>query len=238
MTEIFLIATAFGTAVISGTIGMAGGMLLLVAMSTVFPPATLIPLHGTVQFFSNASRTFFFRKILNWHIVGAFFFGGIFGSGLGSQLVVEIPEDTYRICLGLFILIFTWMPKLKLAKPPPGRFVVLGFAMSFLSLFAGATGPLMAPFFLREGLGKETLVGTKATCQLATHMTKMVVFAGIGFSFSPYIPLLSGMIIAVLIGNYIGKLLLGKVSQSQFVWIFKGVISLLALRLLWQGLRL
>ena len=235
MTEVILIAAAFFSSIVSGMIGMAGGMLLLVIMSTFFTPATLIPLHGAVQLASNGSRSFYLRQHLNWSIIGIFAIGTFLGAAAGSQMIVDIPEPQYRMALGVFILLLTWMPKFNVEKKIKGKFFWLGSATGFISLFAGATGPFLAPFFLRENLNKEQLVGTKAACQILTHTAKMIVFAAIGFSFGPYWQLLLGMIIAVFAGNYIGKMLLGKLKQDQFVWIFKFVISALAIRLLWLG---
>ena len=236
MTTTLLIGAAFFSSIVSGMLGMAGGMLLLVIMSTFFTPGTLIPLHGAVQLASNSTRALLFRQVLNWKIISAFFVGAIFGSGLGSQMIVEIPEAEYRVTLGFFILILTWMPKLKSVPRVRGKFAWLGASTGFLSLFAGATGPFLAPFFIREGLNKEELVGTKAACQMCTHFTKMLVFSFIGFNFAPYLALLAGMIVAVFAGNYVGKLLLGKLNQDQFTIIFKLVISALAFRLIWLGL--
>ena len=215
---------------------MAGGMLLLVIMSTFFAPATLIPLHGAVQLASNGTRALLFHQVLNWKIISAFFIGATFGSGIGSQVVVDIPEAEYRIGLGIFIVLLTWMPKFKSAPQVKAKFALLGVATGFISLFAGATGPLLAPFFIRENLSKEELVGTKAACQMFTHFIKMLVFGFIGFNFAPYLGLLAGMIAAVFLGTYIGKLLLGSLNQRQFSILFKVVITALAFRLVWLGL--
>ena len=58
----FLALAAFVTAVISGVVGMAGGVTLLAAMTLVMPLHVIVPIHGAVQFCSNLSRSFFLFK--------------------------------------------------------------------------------------------------------------------------------------------------------------------------------
>ncbi len=60
------------TSVVSGVMGMAGGMLLLAVMLLRLEPAVAIPVHGIVQLVSNGSRAFFLRKHVRWDAVWRF----------------------------------------------------------------------------------------------------------------------------------------------------------------------
>ena len=61
-----LVLSALGTSILSGIMGMGGGILLLTIMMQFFPPAILIPLHGSIQWSSNISRAYFNRKDILW----------------------------------------------------------------------------------------------------------------------------------------------------------------------------
>ena len=43
----------------------------------------------------------------------------------------------------------------------------------------GVSGPLMDTFFLGGNFGRREIVATKATCQVASHFTKLIYFGGI-----------------------------------------------------------
>ncbi len=231
-TEILLIATAFVTATLSGVLGMGGGITLLIVMAQFFPPAVLIPIHGIVQLGSNLSRTWLNREHLDRKVVAAFAAGGVLGAAAGSRLVVTLPEESYRIVLAVFILVLTWMPKFESVPKIKAKFFLLGGFATFVSLFIGATGPLLAPFFLRERFSKEQVIATKAGCQIVVHTFKVGTFLALGFIVGPYLPLLAGMLFAVFAGTYCGKLLLGRLSEIWFRWLFKGLITVLAVRML------
>ena len=233
MTEAILIGTALLTATLSGVLGMGGGITLITVMAIYLPPPVLIPLHGIVQLSSNLSRSILHFRHIRATILAPFAAGGLVGAALGSRLVVEIPEDLYKTVLAVFILVFTWMPKLKGVRPIPGRFAILGAVATFISLFVGATGPLIAPFFVREkGLDKRGIMACKASCQLVVHTLKIITFFALGFSVGPYLGLLIGMVLVSFLGNYLGSLILGKLPENVFRWFFKILITVLAVRML------
>ena len=95
----------------------------------------------------------------------------------------------------------------------------------------GATGPLIAPFFLNLGLTRFALIGTKAACQSLGHLTKMIVFVTTGFAFGPYALLLACMIPAAVVGTWAGSRLLHRVDDVLFTRLYKTVLTLIALRL-------
>ena len=60
-TFIGLTVLSFFTATFGVVAGLGGGVLLLAVMATIFPPATLIPLHGTVLLGTNVGRGYLGR---------------------------------------------------------------------------------------------------------------------------------------------------------------------------------
>ena len=105
-----------------------------------------------------------------------------------------------------------------------------------LNTVVGATGPLIAPFFLDLGLERRALVGTKAACQTSGHLAKAVVFGVAGFAVAAFLLPLALLSAGVIAGTWIGSRILGRVSETTFVRLYRTVLSLVALRLVvWDG---
>jgi uncharacterized membrane protein YfcA len=100
----------------------------------------------------------------------------------------------------------------------------------------GATGPLIAPFFLRDGWAKEDIIATKAACQVFVHIQKIVAFGLIGFSFSEELIYVLPLAIAVILGTWCGKKVLAHLSEVRFRLIYRVVLSVLAIRLIAEAL--
>ena len=109
--------------------------------------------------------------------------------------------------------------------------------MGVLNLTVGATGPLIAPFFLNLGLPRQGIIGTKAACQTLGHVTKIAIFGATGFAFAAFALPLALLCVAVVVGTWIGSRILGRVSEIWFTRLYKTVLTAVALRLvLWDGI--
>jgi uncharacterized membrane protein YfcA len=234
MTVNLLIA-ALLTSIVSGTLGMGGGVLLLAVMAQYFPIEILIPLHGLIQLGSNFSRVIYSYKHCERKITWQFAMGAIIGALAGAPFVVAISDQWYKIGLGIFILLVTFVPLPRPQLRFKFKWPLVGAMSSFLGLFVGGTGPLIAPFYLSENLRKENLVATKAACQIFIHLFKVATFFTLGFMIEPYLFLLIGMLAMVFVGNYIGKVILHRVSDRWFMLIFKTLILILSVRMILQG---
>jgi uncharacterized membrane protein YfcA len=202
-------------------------------MAPFFTPTVLIPLHGIVQLASNVTRTLLLKPHIDKRIAFLFVIGSVVGTFFGTPFIHLLPENFFRFLLGCFILIMTWMPKPKKAPKHRYMFAGVGLGAGFLSLFIGATGPFIAPFFLHAGLDKKGLVASKAFCQAVLHTTKMVAYFVSGFVLTPWLEELAWMIPAVILGNMLGKKILFKLPEDQFRSILKLLITLAALRVIW-----
>jgi len=230
---------AFVTAILSAVVGMAGGIVLLAVMLLYLPPLVAIPLHGVVQLVSNSARTTAQRSHVDTGVVWRFGLLLLPASFAGLGLAQSLSPDVARFLIGVFVLLATWLPgALRLdtgARTGRAHMIPLGAAVGFLSPTIGATGPLQAPFFLHLGLDRRGLVGSKAACQALQHLAKIAVFGVAGFAFAPWLPLLALLCLAVVAGTWVGTQLLEHVSERGFVLLYRGVLTLIALRLLTES---
>ena len=231
-------AAAFATSVLSAIVGMAGGITLLAIMLLFLEPLVAIPLHGIVQLVSNSSRTVAQWGHVQWGVVWRYALPLLPMGWLGLLLAEQIPPDAARALIGLFVLVATWRPQWLLIgthpedTDPKRRFLGLGAVVGVVNMTVGATGPLIAPFFLNLGWTRFALIGTKAACQTMGHVAKVVVFGLAGFAFGPWWVLLVLLSVCVVFGTALGSRLLGKVSERAFVLLYRGVLTAIALLLL------
>lgn len=235
---LLLWVVAFASAVLSAIVGMAGGITLLAAMLLFLPPLVAIPLHGVIQLASNGSRAWIQRSHVDRGILLRFGILLLPMGALGIGLAQELPEAVVRSAIGVFVLLATWAPGMLLLGALPERidrgrrFLGLGAAAGFLNVTIGATGPLIAPFFLNLGLDRRALVGTNAGCQMLGHLAKILLFGLVGFAYEEHLPLLVGAIVAVIAGTWLGSRILDRVSERFFTILYRGVLSLIAIRLI------
>jgi uncharacterized membrane protein YfcA len=233
-TTLVLVLACFVTATISGILGMAGGVTLLGVMTALLPPPVVVPLHGIVQLASNWTRTWAFRRHVYWPIFFAFMGPAVLGVVIAANIWADLKLTWFRAWIGAFILLFLlWRRyKPKLRDPPIWSYAALGLVAGLLAIFVGATGPFLAPFFLREDFENEQVIATKAVCQTWLHLLKIPAFLALSFDYSPYAGILAGLVVAVIGGTYFGKHLLSRISKERFVFWFQIVLAALAVYLI------
>lgn len=233
-TIVILVVACFVTATISGILGMAGGVTLLGVMTALLPAPVVVPLHGIVQLASNWTRTWAFRKHVRWPIFFAFMLPAVLGVAIAANIWADLELTWFKAWIGAFILAFlVWRKyKPKLRHPPLWSYAVLGLAAGLLAIFVGATGPFLAPFFLRDDFDNEEVIATKAVCQTWLHLLKIPAFLALSFDYSPYLAVLAALVAAVIGGTYFGKHLLSRISKERFVFWFQLVLAALAVYLI------
>ncbi len=239
VTVVVLVVACFVTATISGILGMAGGVTLLGVMTALLPAPVVVPLHGIVQLASNWTRTWAFRRHVRWPIFFAFMVPAVAGVAIAANIWADLKLAWFRAWVGAFILCFLlWRRyKPKLRNPPAWSYALLGLAAGLLAIFVGATGPFLAPFFLRDDFDNEQVIATKAVCQTWLHLLKIPAFLALSFDYAPYAPVLAGLVVAVIGGTYFGKHLLNRISKERFVFWFQLVLAVLAVYLIVSTLR-
>lgn len=233
-TALLLIITSTLTSMMTAAMGIGGGVLLLAVMATVVPATVLIPVHGLVQLGSNGNRALLTRKYIDWSLLRLFMVGAIIGAVIAYFVVVQLPVEVIQLCVAGFILFLVWGPKLGKQNMPPTGLVLAGVGTTVMTMFVGATGPLVAAFVHRLGYEKYRVVATFAACMTGQHLLKMCVFGLIGFAFTDWLPLIISMVAGGFAGTWVGLHILKKVPAERFQMIFRLLVTVLALRLIWQ----
>ena len=127
---------------IAASLGLGGGLLVLATMTLFLPPAVLVPLHGIVQVGSNGFRIWLMRGDALYTVAPAFIVGTLLGAWIGGKTVFALETWVLQMILGLFVLYATWAPSFTSRKPGPVKFLSVGIAGGFATMFVGGTGPL------------------------------------------------------------------------------------------------
>lgn len=231
-----LTIVAFATSIISAIIGMGGGILLLSAMTFFMPIQVIIPVHGLIQLISNSTRLLYLKSFIQWRFFFFFILGMPVGAGLAAWLLKGVISESFPyLIITLLIFYAVFKPKrLPHFEIKSWGWTLVGLGAGAAGILAGAVGPLIAPFFIRNDLTKEEIVATKASMQMATHFSKIPVFLSLGFDFGEHSYSILFMAIAAILGTQVGIKILGKVNESVFKKLYKSVLFLSGLRLAYK----
>lgn len=229
---ILLILCCFLGSAITTTIGMGGGALIIGGMSLVLPISALIPIHALVQGAAGVNRAIMFRK----HVLRLFFVlfisGSIIGLSIAANLLLTLSEDNLKLFLGSGLLILNFLPNFKIKQFPKKTVFATGFATGFLTIFVGVMGPVLAILlnsFIKDRLA---IVATIAWCISFQNISKAVIFSNVGFDYTPWLVLISILVLVSYLGTIVGKKLLAKSNNEVFKKVLKIVIFILASKLI------
>ncbi|MDX9873613.1 MAG: sulfite exporter TauE/SafE family protein [Spongiibacteraceae bacterium] len=232
-----LVLLSLVTSMMTAGLGAGGGILLLAVLSIALPPQAIIPVHGMIQLGANASRSLMAFRYIDWVTIRWFMPGLLVGALVGSAVLVQLPPAVFQLVIALFVLYLCWGPALPERSLGRGGILILSTVTTFLTLFVGATGPLLTAFLKRLYEQRFVTVATIAAATLLQHLVKVVVFGLAGFEFSQWLPLIGVMIAAGAVGTRLGLALLDRTSDSAFQRYLNLLLTLLALRLLWQAMK-
>jgi len=241
--EVQIIFGVLITSIISGFLGMGGGMILMVLYSTILPVKLAMILHGITQLSSNGFRAHLHRNEIKWSLVSQYVFAALIVLAI-FKLFKFIPDkSTIYILLGSFPFI-AFLPLLsaKFSINKLGRPFACGAAVTIAQLLAGASGAILDIFFINSPLSRHQIIATKALTQTIGHSVKLAYYFSLISSLSELKELPVYIYFTVIgvafIGARIGKVILDNLSDINFRRISRGIILLTASTLLYKGFSL
>lgn len=228
-----LLLASLVTSLVTASMGAGGGVILLTLLSLWMPPLAVIPVHGMVQLGSNCGRAIMLWKHIHWPTIRWFLPGVAIGVVAGGLLLVRLPEPIWQLIIAMFVLYLCWGPPLPRRAVGPKGIAAVGGLTSFVGLFVGASGPLVAAYIKQIHHQRFTTVATFSLAMAFQHAPKAVVFSYAGFEFGAWLPLILAMIGTGAMGTWLGVKVLGNLSDNRFRLLFNLFLTLLAFRLLW-----
>jgi uncharacterized membrane protein YfcA len=242
MLESLILLSVFGTSVLSGILGMAGGMILMAIMVSTLSVAAAMMIHGAVQATSNGSRSWFLRRHIQWRILPAYLLGAALALAGFVALTLVPDSGVVLIMVGAFPLLARFTPRLKglnITHLPTA--LACGVIVTSAQLIAGASGPLLDVFYLNSTLNRYEVVASKALTQTLGHLIKLAYygwFIGVTEAIPAWFYLVA--MATAVIGTRIGTRLLDRLKDDTFrrisgwviltigaVCVAKGVLDLL-----------
>lgn len=230
-----IVAGSFLAALVNAAFSAGGALIILAVTSVVLPVSAIVPIHSTLLIGSTSMRTLLFWQDIEWKIAGPFLVGSVFAVAIGSRIYVELPDTFIATALSAVMLIAIWLPEVRWRPKLRHPWVVVGFVHSLLStLFA--YGALLHAIILHTGLKKRAIVATMGASLTGMGLFKITGYALNGFDYVPYFQTIAFAIAAAFLGTWVGRMVIDKISEKLFRAVFRTLVTLTAVRLMYVGL--
>jgi len=226
---------SFLASFVNAAFATGGVYIMLLASIWVLPISVAVPLQSAFAAGSLSARVYYFWQYIYWPIAGTFVAGCCIGVYFGTRAFVALPEAILSIALGTVLLTLIWMPNRRRALDNRRTFFFVGVVHSFFGALFGVGGVLQ-PFILRTSLKKMQITGTLAVCLISLDVMKATGYVSIGFSYWDYYPHILCATLSGVLGTWIGKRVTYHVSEEGFRTMFRILVSLIAVRLIYKGI--
>lgn len=208
----------------------AGGAasLALPLLGLLLGAEIAIPAVALGAMVANPGRAWLFRRHIEWPLARWLIPGSLLGGFVGGAVFSLLDPRWLQGLLGAFLLSTglqqRWSRRHRFPALPAWCFFPLGLAVSGISGVVGASGPVLNPFLLHNGIDRARLVATKAINSLVMQWSKLVAYGSFGA--------LSGQVLEAGLALGLGALLGTAVARRHLLSISAERFKLYALALM------
>ena len=226
---------AFVAAVVGGLAGLGSAIMMIPVLTFTVGIRDAVPIVTLAVMMQTWSRVWVNRSLIDWRVVRWFMAGALPASVLGAVAFASAPVGLLQKGLAVFLLLVVAYRHSPFARqmPFPARvFAGVGVGQGFLSAVFGGAGPFGASFFLAYGLRRGAFVGTMASAMTLINMVKLGVYGTYSLLDGEGLALALTLGAVMVVGAYVGGVIVNRVSDRAFVAIVEGVIVVAAISLL------
>lgn len=230
-------ATIVVSSFVSGIFGMAGGMILLGVLLTLYDVATAMVLFSIIQFAANGWRAVMWRNHVRWPIFWWYAGGALVAFG-AMRLVAFIPDKaTVYLALGAIPFLVELLP--RNARPNiewRGMPFVAGLITTVVQFLSGVGGLFLDMFFQKSMIDRRTTVATKAVTQTFSHVLRATYFASFAgeASIEPWWAIAPAFLLSIA-GTSLAVLVLERMTDHGFRNWTRWIILAIGVVYLWRG---
>jgi uncharacterized protein len=213
-----LFVGCFLAAMISGSAGFGGALLLLPLLTATVGVTEAVPLLTVAQLMGNLSRAGFGFREIRWRPVLIFLVAAVPFSALGAFWFASISPTLAMRFIGVAILAFVMLKALGLMtlKPTNTLLFLGGGTVGLLSGLIGSAGPLGAAVFLTLNLPPVAYIASEAVTALAMHATKTVIYGSELRLSASFWPLALALGVAMILGLWASRRIIERVPTIWF----------------------
>ena len=206
---------------ISGTFGMAGGMVLLGVLLVYFDVTTAMVLFSILQFFANGWRVILWWRFVRWPIFWWYLAGAVIAAA-AMRAVAFVPDKALvYFLLGILPFAVDILP--ARARPSiewRGVPFITGLLTTVIQILAGVGGLFLDIFFQKSSLDRKTTIATKAPAQTISYILRGAYFASFGSVTGLNEPaawgLVAGAVVLAVIGVQLTPYAVERMSDHGF----------------------
>ena len=233
-TTVFITLGSFIAAYVNAVFATGGYFIMLAVCTSLLPMTIAVPIQPALIYTSLIARVSYFWSHTNWQIVLTFCIGAVIGVVIGAKTFIQLSESILSLAVGVMIGIIVWLPKTGFRLQLKHPYFSVGVLHAFLTTAIGASA-FVQTIILRSPLLKRQITGTLAACFLAMEGMRIIGYAIVGFNYVNYITLIIMASLAGIVGTWIGKRTEHHISEKLFRVVFKWMITIVALRLMYKG---
>lgn len=231
-----VILAVFGTSILSGIFGMAGGLILMGVLATILPVPLAMTAHGFAQFIANGTRFLSLRKHVDWRSCAYYGIGLAVAAAIFWFVLFSPSPAVLFLTLGAIpiISLLPRTPKFDFQKPRHA--IACGFLNTAAHLTAGVSGPVLDLFFVNSKMNRFQIIATKAFTQTLGHALKVGYFASLASAFTElplWLPI--GVAASAIFGTHAGGWILHRMSEASFRLYLRKIFLLIGFIYLARG---
>lgn len=218
---------------ILGTIGGFGSSLFFIPIASFFLDFhSVLGITAIFHVSSNITKIAFFRKGFNkklviWLGIPAVVFV-IIGAYLSKLIQIDILETLLAIFLIITSLTFLIFKNITV-KPTIKNSITGGVFSGLVAGLIGTGGAIRGITLAAFNLNIETFIATSAIIDLGIDVSRSIVYYTNGFVHNHDLYLIPFLLVASVVGTFIGKKILTKISEDKFKSIVLILIFIIGL---------
>jgi uncharacterized membrane protein YfcA len=218
---------------IIGTISGFGSSILFVPIASLyFDFKIVLGITAIFHVFSNISKIYLFKNTINKNIVIKLGIPAVVSVIVGAVLSNYVPQKELELGMNIFIVLIALLlikySKMTLEQSDKNLFIG-GTISGFLAGIIGTGGSIRGLTLAAFNLEKNVFIATSALIDFGVDISRAVVYYFNGFILKEYLFIIPILLLISIVGTWIGKLILNKISQDFFKNIVLIVIILTAI---------
>tara|TARA_R110002072_G_scaffold66499_4_gene164002 strand:- start:32689 stop:33441 length:753 start_codon:yes stop_codon:yes gene_type:complete len=205
---------------IFGTVGGFGSSVFFVPVANFFLDfQSVLGITALYHVSSNLTKIAFFRKGIDKKVILTLGVPAVLFVIIGGFISKYIDPTILTYSLGIFLVVLSLLFLIfkKLAVKPTTKNAVAGGVLSGLSAGVLGTGGAIRGITLAAfKMNKDKFIATSAIIDLGVDVSRTVVYYFNGYIKIELLYLIPILIVVGILGTWIGKLILNKMSQEQF----------------------